>query len=124
MKTKVKKLSKPIKTLIKIRVRKYISKEYCRYGVWYGGYPNSGFSARVLVNGDWSTELVYPFKHDCYEVEKILADIQKQFRLRIAPYKMYDGTMTKGNILQDYSILVVEEIKEAKKSEAVHFGKR
>jgi hypothetical protein len=108
----VKKLPAPIRTIINIRVRRWFDK-------YYG---NSYHSMRIIVNNDYTNELVIPMCYGSYDSSGTRELIQKNFAIKCRKYKLYDGTMVAGNILNDDSILVVESFMDVTKRECKAFG--
>jgi len=112
MKCKIKKLPVPIRILINIRVRRWFDK-------YYG---NSYHSMRVIVNNDYENELVVPMQYGQYDSSGTRELIQNKFAIKCRKYKLYDGRLVAGNILNDDSILVVESFSDVTKKECRQFG--
>jgi len=113
-KVALKKLPTPIRIIINIRVRRWFDK-------YYG---NSYHSMRVTVNNDYENELVVPMRYGQYDSRGMRELIQNKFAIKCRKYKLYDGTVVAGNILNDDSILVVESFSDVTKRECKAFGER
>jgi len=72
MKTTIKKLKKPVKVIIYIRIRSY----------WDKTNGNNYCSARATVNNDYDNEVVYPlqYNHTDQCKREVLDLISKQFK--------------------------------------------
>ena len=108
----VKKLPKPIRTVINIRVR-------CWRDKYYG---NSYHSYRVVINNDYDNELVGRFRYGSYEQQTVLEEVLSKFSIKVAPYTLYSGEVVHGLVHQDASILVIENVEHTTKALAKRFG--
>jgi hypothetical protein len=110
----VKKLKKPIKTVIDIQVKTWFDK-------YYG---NSYHSARVTINNDYINQLVIPYQCGNFDKSDVLKQLPDLYQLKIAKYTCYDGTVVKGSIVQDESILVIEHLEAVPKVRCKSFGEK
>jgi hypothetical protein len=108
----VKRLAKPIRTVINIRVKCWRDKMY----------GNSYYSYRVVINNDYGNELVGSFRYGSYEQQDVLKEVLNKFAISVAPYKLYSGEVVHDFVHQDASILVIENISETTKSRCKLFG--
>ena len=108
----VKKLPKPIRTIINIRVKCWRDKMY----------GNSYHSYRVLVNNDYANELVGGFRYGRYEQQDVIKEVLNKFSIQVAPCTLYNGEVVQGFVYQDASILITEDVEHTTKAVAKRFG--